>query len=47
MKSIYDGYGALFTHIQQNNIKLESPTGYQISTFENGTVITEIYMKMS
>jgi effector-binding domain-containing protein len=46
MKSIYEGYGALFEHMQKQGITLESNTGYQVSTFENGVITTEIYMKI-
>lgn len=44
MKSIYEGYGALFNYIQNQKINLKSNTGYQVSTFENGVITTEIYM---
>src|SRR5215831_15359675 len=46
MKSIYEGYQALFNYIQKNNITLQSNAGYQVATFKNGTVTTEIYMKI-
>jgi effector-binding domain-containing protein len=46
MRSIYEGYNALFDYIKRNSVHLESTTGYQISTFESGVVITEIYMKI-
>lgn len=47
VKSIYEGYGALFNYIEKNGIVLESNTGYQVSSFENGLITTEIYMKMA
>jgi DNA gyrase inhibitor GyrI len=47
MKAIYDGYGALFSYIQANNVTLKSPAGYQVSTFENGSITTEIYMELA
>ncbi|MEQ8425380.1 MAG: hypothetical protein RIA63_11770, partial [Cyclobacteriaceae bacterium] len=46
LKSIFDGYGAMFKYIEQHKVKLKSNTGYQISTFENGIVTTEIYMEL-
>lgn len=46
MQSIFDGYGALFNYIQNQKINLKSNIGYQISTFENGTITTEIYMEI-
>jgi hypothetical protein len=46
MKAIYDGYNALFTHLQQKNLKLKSPAGYQISTFNDGNITTEIYLEL-
>jgi len=45
-KSIYEGYGAIFNYIEKNQVTLESTAGYQVATFENGTVTTEIYMKI-
>lgn len=47
LKSIYEGYGALFAYIQENNIILKSPAGYQVSTFENEVITTEIYMELA
>jgi hypothetical protein len=47
MKAIYDGYGALFNHIQKNALTLKSNAGYQVTTFENGTMTTEIYMELA
>lgn len=46
IKSIYAGYDALFNHIQHHHVNLESNTGYQVSTFENGIITTEIYLKI-
>jgi len=46
MKAIFDGYGALFSYIQQNKSSLKTPAGYQVSTFENGEMTTEIYMEL-
>jgi DNA gyrase inhibitor GyrI len=45
MNALMEGYGALFSHIQSENVQLKSNTGYQISTFENGELSTEIYME--
>ena len=45
IKSIHEGYAALFDYIRKNNIVLDSNTGYQVSSFENGVITTEIYMK--
>jgi DNA gyrase inhibitor GyrI len=45
-KIIYDGYNALFSHIQEKGIALKSNTGYQISTFENNMITIEIYMEI-
>jgi len=47
MKAIYEGYGALFSYIQAKSLTLESPAGYQVSTFENGGITTEIYMEIA
>ena len=47
MTSIHEGYGALFSHISEHNVKLKSPAGYQVTTFENGTMTTEIYMALA
>jgi hypothetical protein len=44
--SIMEGYGILFKYIQENRIRLKSPAGYQVSTFENGEVSTEILMEI-
>jgi effector-binding domain-containing protein len=46
MRSIYEGYNVLFGYIKKNNVQLESNTGYQISSFEDGVIVTEIYMKI-
>jgi hypothetical protein len=45
MKAIRACYEALFNHIAENKVNLKSPAGYQISTFDNGNFITEIYME--
>jgi hypothetical protein len=45
VKSIYEGYSAIFNYIRENNIVLKSTAGYQVSTFENGIITTEIYMQ--
>jgi hypothetical protein len=45
-KIVFDGYNALFGHIQENGIALKSNAGYQISTFENNVVTMEIYMEV-
>ncbi len=45
MKAIYEGYDALFNYIAENNVKLKSPAGYQVSTIDNGNIVTEIYME--
>lgn len=47
MKSIYDGYNALFAYIRQHNIKLKSPAGYQVATFADSVITTEIYMELA
>lgn len=46
VKVIFDGYNALFSHIQENGIVLRSNAGYQISTYEDKTVTIEIYMEI-
>jgi DNA gyrase inhibitor GyrI len=45
-KIIFDGYNAIFGHIQENGIALKSSAGYQVSTFENNVVTIEIYMEV-
>lgn len=45
-KIIYEGYNAIFNHIQQNGIALQSNAGSQVSTFENNTLTMEIYMEV-
>lgn len=45
-ESIQQGYQALFSYIEQNDISLSSPAGIQISTFEEGAIVTEIYMAL-
>jgi len=46
MQSIMKGYGDLFAYIQAHQIQLKSNAGYQILTFTEGQVITEIYMEL-
>jgi len=46
IQSIFEGYGALFNYIQDQKITLRSNSGYQISTYENGRITTEIYMEV-
>jgi DNA gyrase inhibitor GyrI len=45
-KIIYEGYNAIFRHIQENGIALKSSAGYQVSTFENDVITIEIYMEV-
>lgn len=45
-KIIFDGYNAIFCHIQENGIALKSSSGYQVSTFENNVITVEIYMEI-
>lgn len=45
--AIYDGYKAIFNYLRSNNLALKSNVGYQISSFENGVVDTEIYMELT
>ena len=45
-KSIYEGYDALFKFIEKNGVRLESTISYQVSSFENGIITTEIYLKI-
>ena len=46
MNALMEGYEALFGHIQNQAVALKSLTGYQILTFDNGTITTEIYMEV-
>jgi hypothetical protein len=46
MKSIHECYSALFKFISERKVILKSPAGYQVLTFENGEVTTEIYMEI-
>ena len=46
VRSLYEGYNAVFGFIQKNKIELKSSEGYQVSTFENGVITTEIYMRI-
>ena len=45
-KVIYEGYGAIFDYLQQNKMQLRSNAGYQVSTFLNGVITTEIYLEI-
>lgn len=44
MQSIMKGYSDLFAYIQAHQTQLKSTAGYQILTFAEGQVVTEIYM---
>jgi DNA gyrase inhibitor GyrI len=46
MQSIMKGYGDLFAYIKAHQTQLKSSAGYQILTFTEGQVITEIYMEI-
>lgn len=46
-KAILEGYGSLFDYIGTKSIKLKSNAGFQISSFENGQITTEILMELS
>ena len=46
-KTIFEGYGALFNYIRENGVQLKSNAGFQISSFENGQITTEILMELS
>jgi hypothetical protein len=46
MQSIMKGYGDLFAYIQAHQTQLKSNAGYQVLTFTEGQVITEIYMEI-
>lgn len=46
MQAIMEGYGDLFAYIQAHQTKLKSNAGYQILTFTEGQIITEIYMEI-
>lgn len=45
-KIVFEGYNAIFWHIQENGIALKSSAGYQISSFENNIVTIDIYMEI-
>jgi len=45
-KTIFEGYGSLFNHIAENNVKVKSNAGYQITSLENGVITTEILMQI-
>jgi hypothetical protein len=46
MQAVMKGYGDLFAYIQAHQTKLKSNAGYQILTFTEGQVVTEIYMEI-
>ncbi|SEO85602.1 hypothetical protein SAMN05192574_114101 [Mucilaginibacter gossypiicola] len=46
MQAIMKGYGDLFAYIQTHQTQLKSNAGYQILTFAEGQVVTEIYMEI-
>jgi len=46
-KTIFEGYGALFSHIKEHNVQLKSNACYQIMSLENGQITTEILMKLA
>lgn len=43
---IMQGYEALFKYIKEQKIELASDAGFQITSFENGKMNTEIYMQV-
>jgi len=45
-KAIGEGYTALFEYIGKHALRLKSPAGIQISTFEGNVVHTEIYLEL-
>lgn len=45
-KIVYEGYNAIFSHIQEHGIALKSNSGFQVSTFENNEITIEIYMEV-
>ena len=45
MRSIFEAYQILFDYIGKNNVHLKSPAGYQVSTFDDGVMTTEVYME--
>lgn len=46
MKSVFEGYSALFDHIKRNDVILRSNAGHQIAAFEDNIVTTDIYMEL-
>ncbi|MEJ0033368.1 MAG: hypothetical protein WDO15_24875 [Bacteroidota bacterium] len=46
MKMIYEGYNALFTYIKERNVKLKSPSGYQVLSSTSNGLVAEILMEM-
>ena len=45
-KALMDGYNALFAFLNQKALTLKSPAGYQISTFQDGVITTQIYLEL-
>lgn len=45
-KIVYEGYNAIFRHIQEHGIALKSHSGFQVSTFENNQLSIEFYMEI-
>ncbi|HYF30146.1 MAG TPA: GyrI-like domain-containing protein [Chitinophagaceae bacterium] len=45
-KTIMNGYNAMFAYIREHQVQLKSAAGYQVSTFENGEIHTEILMQV-
>jgi DNA gyrase inhibitor GyrI len=45
-KIVYEGYNAIFGHIEEHGIALKSHSGFQVSTFENNALTIEIYMEI-
>jgi DNA gyrase inhibitor GyrI len=44
--SLLAGYHALFEYAKQHGLQFDSPAGYQISSFVNGKIETDIYMQL-
>jgi hypothetical protein len=44
--SIYEAYQAIFDFLGDKNLQLKSSVGYQVSTFDQGVITTEIYMEL-
>lgn len=47
MQAIMKGYNDLFAYIQAHQTKLKSNAGYQVLTFSQGLITTELYMQIS